>query len=273
MTYSLDFRKKVLSIKESEGLSFEDTSKRFGIAKNSVYLWSKDINPKQGKSRPDIKLDKLELLDDVKNNPDLFQYERAEKFGVSQSCVCYALKNLEMTYKKTYTHPKADPEKQKLFEDELDKHISAGRNIVYGDESGFAYHTPRTHGYSIKGDRCYGIKDFSNKKRTNVIGALYGKDLICLGLFECNIDTTIYTNWVENELVKALPENSVYIIDNVSFHNKKLLEPILEKFGHTLLFLPPYSPEHNKIENKWAQAKHFKRKYGCDVDELFSMYM
>ena len=100
MTYSLDFRQKVLSIKASENLSFEATATRFGIGKNTVYLWSKEVNPKQSKSRPDIKLNKFSLLQDIKDYPDAYQYERAEKFGVSQSCICYALKKLDITYKK-----------------------------------------------------------------------------------------------------------------------------------------------------------------------------
>lgn len=37
---------------------------------------------------------------DVKDNPDNFQYERAKKFGVSQSAIYYALKRLKISYKK-----------------------------------------------------------------------------------------------------------------------------------------------------------------------------
>lgn len=106
-----------------------------------------------------------------------------------------------------------------------------------------------------------------------MIGALHKKELICLGLFNCSIDTAVYTEWVENELIKNLPVNSVYIIDNASFHNEKLLRPLLEQNGHILLFLPTYSPQYNKIEKKWAQAKHYKRKYRCDVDTLFRQFM
>ncbi|APC90878.1 hypothetical protein BBG19_0140 [Francisella sp. MA067296] len=56
---------------------------------------------------------------------------------------------------------------------------------------------------------------------------MHKKELICLGLFNCSIDTAIYTDWVENELIKNLPVNSAYIIDNASFHNEKLLRPLL----------------------------------------------
>lgn len=147
------------------------------------------------------------------------------------------------------------------------------KNIVYGDESGFAYSMPRTHGYTPKGQKCYGVKEFGNKNRTNAIGALYNGNLICVGLFNCNIDTSLYTQWIKDELLDQLPDNSVYIIDNASFHKESEIRPLLEARGHILLYLPPYSPEYNKIENKWAQAKHYKRKYRCDVDTLFQQYM
>ncbi|WP_316359079.1 hypothetical protein [Candidatus Neptunichlamydia sp. REUL1] len=41
MTYSLDFRKKVLSIRSKEKLSFAQVARRFGVSVNSVFLWSK----------------------------------------------------------------------------------------------------------------------------------------------------------------------------------------------------------------------------------------
>ncbi|MGG2142277.1 hypothetical protein [Symbiopectobacterium sp. RP] len=40
------------------------------------------------------------------------------------------------------------------------------------DESDFPHDTPRTHGYSPKGQRCFGLKNGGAKGRTNVIGAL-----------------------------------------------------------------------------------------------------
>ena len=40
------------------------------------------------------------LAKDVSQYPDLYQYERAKKFGVSQSTIFYALKRLKISYKK-----------------------------------------------------------------------------------------------------------------------------------------------------------------------------
>ncbi|MSP27173.1 MAG: IS630 family transposase, partial [Methylococcales bacterium] len=39
---------------------------------------------------------------------------------------------------------------------------------------------------------------------------------------------------------------------------------------HSLEFLPPYSPDLNPIEHKWAQAKALRRKKNCSTDTLFS---
>jgi hypothetical protein len=69
-------------------------------------------------------------------------------------------------------HPKADPEKRAMFCQEIDKLKSEGKPIVYIDESGFAHDMPRTHGYSMKGKRCYGTHDWGARGRTNAIGAL-----------------------------------------------------------------------------------------------------
>ena len=52
MTYSIDFRKKVLAIKEKEKMSFESISKRFGVGKNTVFVWTKKISPLKNRNNP-----------------------------------------------------------------------------------------------------------------------------------------------------------------------------------------------------------------------------
>ncbi|UZO82243.1 transposase [Aquimarina sp. ERC-38] len=44
---------------------------------------------------------------------------------------------------------------------------------------------------------------------------------------------------------------------------------VKEKEGHTLEFLPPYSPQLNPIEKKWAQAKNVRRKFNHTPEQLF----
>ena len=118
------------------------------------------------------------------------------------------------------------------------------------DESGHALDMPRTHGYSNCGERCYGTCDWGAKGRTNVIGALIGKVLFAVGLFTCNIDTTVFTTWVKHFLLPSLNTTTVIVMDNATFHKNIDILKMIRDAGHIIEFLPPYSPDLNPIENK-----------------------
>ena len=61
-------------------------------------------------------------------------------------------------------------------------------------------------------------------------------------------------------------------MDNAAFHKGKAMQQQIKAAGHILEYLPPYSPDLNPIEHKWAQAKSKRRKYQCGIDELFKEY-
>jgi transposase len=100
MTYSLDFRKKVLKIRAEEGLSIEEVAIRFGVGKASVMRWLIDIEPKKKRNKPATKIDMYALKKDVEANPDSYQYERAARFNVSKTGIRSALIRLKLSYKK-----------------------------------------------------------------------------------------------------------------------------------------------------------------------------
>lgn len=132
---------------------------------------------------------------------------------------------------------------------------------------------PRTHGYAKKGYRCFGRHDWGAKGRTNVIGALLGGFLLTVSLFETTINTVIFNQWVLQDLIPKLPSKSVVVLDNATFHKGKEMVNALESLGHTILYLPPYSPDLNPIEQKWAQAKSRRRKLQCSVEYLFEQQL
>ena len=102
MTYSIDFREKVLAIKEKEKMSFELVSKRFGVGKNTVFVWTKKILPLKTRNKVSTKILIDKLKEDVAQYTDAYQYERAERLGVSKSGIQKALKKLNITYKKSF---------------------------------------------------------------------------------------------------------------------------------------------------------------------------
>lgn len=131
---------------------------------------------------------------------------------------------------------------------------------------------PRTHGYSFKGARCYGQRAWGERGRINVIGALLDNRLITVSLFEGTINTDTFNSWIEQKLIPQLPSNSVVVMDNAAFHKNKLMQDQLFLAGVTLEYLPPYSPDLNPIEHKWAQAKSIRRKTNCTIEELFQKH-
>lgn len=100
MSYSLDFRRKVLEVRQREGLSIAQVAERFAVGKASVMRWLKRIERKPSGFRH-RKLDMAALQQDVRDYPDAYQYERAARLGVTQNAICYALKHkLRVSNKK-----------------------------------------------------------------------------------------------------------------------------------------------------------------------------
>jgi len=130
---------------------------------------------------------------------------------------------------------------------------------------------PRTHGYAPIGKRCYGTCDWHAKGRTNVIGALLDKLLITVALFDTNINADIFYAWIEKDLIPKLPKNSVLVVDGASFHKRDDIRNAIKNAGHILEFLPPYSPDLNPIEQKWAQVKAIRKQKYYEMDELFKI--
>lgn len=92
-------------------------------------------------------------------------------------------------------------------------------------------------------------------------------------LFEGNINADVFYSWVTQQLLPSLPENAVIVMDNATFHKRSDSIEIIKSKGHDILFLPPYSPDLNPIEKKWAQAKSIRKKLRCDPFKLFEKYI
>lgn len=129
---------------------------------------------------------------------------------------------------------------------------------------------PRTRGYALKGQRCFGSHDWGAKGRTNVIGALLGGALLTVSLFQTTVNTAVFNAWVVQDLIPKLPPRSVVVMDNATFHKGADMQKALKTTGHTLLYLPPYSPDLNPIERKWAQVKSIRRRDACSISNLFN---
>jgi transposase len=269
MAYSVDFRRKVLSVRRKKGLTIAEVAARFDVGMASVVRWSKNVERKPQGTRH-RKLDLAALRQDVLDHPDAYQHERAQRFGVAQNAIFVALKKLTLSYKKTRRHPKADEDERRIFRDKIAAYGAQHRTIVSIDESSFAHDRPRRHGYVPVGQRCPGVHNWHARGRTNAIGALIGKDLLTVELFDANVDADVFTGWVQQDLLPKLPPASILVMDNATFHKRPETQAAIMNEGHTLKFLPAYSPDLNPIEHTWARLKARRRASGVSIEFILS---
>ena len=68
-------------------------------------------------------------------------------------------------------------------------------------------------------------------------------------------------------LVPALGEGDVVVMDNLSVHKSESVRELIEGAGAQVLYLPPYSPDFNPIEEAFSKIKNLVRKAGACVHE------
>ncbi len=202
------------------------------------------------------KIDPEKLKAYIKEHPDDTQQEIAEKFKCCNQAISKALKRNKITRKKKIVHYKEqDPEKVAEYKEKI-KDIPQEK-IAYVDESGIDSCLYREYGYAPRGEKVYGEIYDRKFQRTNIIAAKLGDSILAPMQYNKSTDSALFEYWFEQCLLPCLPDDTVIVMDNASFHRKEYLFEIAKKHHKKLVFLPPYSPELNPIENFWAILKHW----------------
>ena len=92
-------------------------------------------------------------------------------------------------------------------------------------------------------------------------------------MFDGTINSDVFASWVANDLLPKVTTGSVMVMDNAAFHKRQDIIDLIVDAGHCIDFLPPYSPDLNQVEHKWAEAKSARRKFRCNVDTVFTEYI
>lgn len=102
MTYSIDLRKRVVAYIEGGGRKTEAV-KLFGVGRKTIYSWlsRNDLAPKSYERTKPRKMDWSLLREHVRDHPEMLSTERSAHFGVTPASMCYALKQMKITRKKS----------------------------------------------------------------------------------------------------------------------------------------------------------------------------
>lgn len=131
--------------------------------------------------------------------------------------------------------------------------------LVFLDETAAATNMARRYGRAPRGERCRLAVPHGHYKTTTVTAALRTTGLIATTLFDGATNGTRFRAYVADTLVPALRPGDTVILDNLSAHKVGGIREAIEAAGARLLYLPPYSPDLNPIEQIFAKLKTLLR--------------
>jgi transposase len=97
-------------------------------------------------------------------------------------------------------------------------------------------------------------------KTTTFIAGLRIDGLVAPCVYDGPITRSLFEDYVEQVLVPELRAGDIVIMDNLSSHKGPEVRRMIEAAGAVLLYLPPYSPDFNPIENAFSKLKAMLRK-------------
>lgn len=129
----------------------------------------------------------------------------------------------------------------------------------------------RRFGRAPKGERLRASIPFGHWKTTTFIAGLRLTGLVAPMVVDQPINGRSFRAYVEQVLVPELCPGDIVVMDNLGSHKAPAIREAIEAAGATLLYLPPYSPDFNPIENAFSKIKAMLRKVGeRTIDKLWT---
>ena len=97
--------------------------------------------------------------------------------------------------------------------------------------------------------------------------------LIAPKLLSGSCNAQRFNTWLDEELSPHLDANSLVIMDNARIHKTTETQALIQTRGASVLYLPPYSPDYNPVEHKFANIKKL-RSYNPDkpIEDIINVY-
>lgn len=128
------------------------------------------------------------------------------------------------------------------------------------DETWATTNMTRRYGRAPAGQRLVEAVPHGHWKTTTFVAALGADGLTAPMVVDGAMTGDLFVAYVERVLVPTLRAGDIVVMDNLSSHKRAEVRQAIEGAGGTLLYLPPYSPDLNPIEQAFAKLKALLRK-------------
>ena len=141
------------------------------------------------------------------------------------------------------------------------KRLSAvpGARLLFVDESGAHTKMARRGGRTAIGKRLVCHVPFGRYETRTLIAAVRLDGVRAPWVFSGAMNGEMFLAWVRQGLAPTLQPGDWVIMDNLATHKVAGVREAIEAVGAYLLYLPPYSPDFNPIENMWSKIKQHLR--------------
>lgn len=121
----------------------------------------------------------------------------------------------------------------------------------------------RDYGRGLPNQRVEGDRTASYGGNVTMIGAIGLKGMRALMTIGGSADGDVFEIYVREVLRPALKRGDIVIMDKLSVHQVSGIRELIEGRGAKLVYLPPYSPDFNPIEECWSKIKSSLRSMGA----------
>jgi transposase len=130
---------------------------------------------------------------------------------------------------------------------------------VFLDESGASTQMTRNYGRAPSGQRVAEATPQGHWHTVTMLAALTIQGLPAPMIIESPTDGDVFLAYLEQVLCPQLRPGQVVIMDNLSAHKVAGVQQLITATGAQLIYLPPYSPDFNPIEQAWSKIKQWLR--------------
>jgi transposase len=126
----------------------------------------------------------------------------------------------------------------------------------------------RLRGRCPVGQRLLAKVPHGHWKTTTLIAALDRCGIRCSTVVDGAVNADVFEAFVEQVLLPTLGDGDVVVMDNLSSHKRARTRELIRSCGAEVLYLPPYSPDLNPIENVFAKLKQRLRTLECRTRDV-----